>query len=229
MDDEINLLEYWQVIVKRKWLIIGLAFVCAFVALVYSLIEPKMYKATATLMLVDSGRGGLGSALSALSFLGGGSGAGGGASQLLPIVRSRALAEQVAEQIDRQKYFSKLLSNKKMTPDKIEQAIVSSLRGAIEAKSADLFELSIVWPEPLPAAELANIYVENLGRFLNSRSLNTNFQVIDPAVEPDAPFNKKTKLNAMIGLVLGLFIGIFIAFFMEYIEKASLASPLTSH
>ena len=62
MEDEINLLDYWRVVVKRRWLIVGLALVCAFSVLAYSLMQPRLYKATATIMPVDTGGGGLASA-----------------------------------------------------------------------------------------------------------------------------------------------------------------------
>ena len=63
MDDEINLLDYWRVVVKRRKLIISLTLICAIIALINSLMQPKLYKATANIMPVDSGGGGLSAAL----------------------------------------------------------------------------------------------------------------------------------------------------------------------
>lgn len=59
-DDEIDLLELWQAIYKRKWLISGLAFGLAFVLAAYSLTLPNKYKASVLMAPVSSGGGGLG-------------------------------------------------------------------------------------------------------------------------------------------------------------------------
>jgi uncharacterized protein involved in exopolysaccharide biosynthesis len=43
--------------------------------------------------------------------------------------------------------------------------------------------------------------------------------VIDEAIVPDKPINKKGKIDIMIGTVMGLFLGMFMAFFAEYWKK----------
>lgn len=45
--------------------------------------------------------------------------------------------------------------------------------------------------------------------------------IIDRAVVPEGPVNKKGKLNMIIGGVIGLFLGGFSAFFAEYWKKTS--------
>ena len=45
MSDEINLMDYIQVIRKRKWLIILGTIICMVVAGVVSLLMPKIYEA----------------------------------------------------------------------------------------------------------------------------------------------------------------------------------------
>jgi len=219
MDDEINLLDYWRVIVKRKWLIIGLTLICAFSALIYSRMQPKMYKATATIMPVDTGGGGLASALIAMPFLGN-VGGGGGEGKLIPILGSATLARQVAQDLDLKEYFPKLADNPNLDEEHKLICAVGSLKGAIEARrSGELLAVSVIWLEPEQAAKLANHYVDQLGKFLNMRSLNVNFQMIDPAVAPGRYFKPRIKKNVMLAGVLGLFMGVFIAFFWEYLEN----------
>lgn len=221
MEDEINLLDYWRVVVKRRKLIIWLTVAVVLTTLIYSLLQPKMYKATASIMVVDTGGGGLASALAAVPFLGGvGGGSGGGEGRLIPVLKSTALAKMVTQNLNLQELFPKLYQNVKLTEVEKMQSAAGSLQGAVEAKSVEgLLNVSIVWKEPKQAADLANRYVEQLGKFLNTRSLNVNFQVIDPAVAPLSKFKPKTKLNVMIGGILGLFTGVFIAFFLEYLEN----------
>ena len=47
--DEINLLNYWRVIVKRKVLIGGIVFIAIVASVIYSLILPKVYASTASI------------------------------------------------------------------------------------------------------------------------------------------------------------------------------------
>ena len=223
MDDEINLLEYWQVIVKRKWIIIAFALIFAVGALVNSLKQPKLYKATSTIMLVDNGGGGLASALSAFSFLGGSSGRGAEA-QLTPIINSRTLAEQVASHFDIKEVMpEKFLA--KVTDEAMQQRMMTGmLRGSVQPKSMDgLIYMTAVWREPEMAAKIANLYVKELGVFLNKRALNINFQVIDPPLVPRASYNRGVKKAVMMAFFLGLFCSVFIAFVLEYLENLSKA------
>ena len=50
-EDEINLYDYWKVIVRRKRLIIGLFLVAILVSAVISLLMPKIYRGEVTLKL----------------------------------------------------------------------------------------------------------------------------------------------------------------------------------
>src|SRR5690606_9817816 len=50
-DDEIDLLAYWRILVKRKWLVLGVLGTVVALALVATLMMPPVYRATATLQL----------------------------------------------------------------------------------------------------------------------------------------------------------------------------------
>lgn len=221
MDDEINLLDYWRVIVNRKWLIVGLAFVCALSAFIYSVRQPKFYRATATIMTVEGGGGGLVSALSAVPFLSGGSAGG----KLVPILKSKNLANKVAANVDLPAFFPNLLdnnSNSDNVNNLVKRSIVNSFRGAIQPSSSQgLLNITVIWHDPDQAAELANMYVKELGKFLNERSLNVNFHIIDIAIPPSSYFKPKPRATMLFGGGIGLFIGIFIAFLLQYLEKLS--------
>jgi succinoglycan biosynthesis transport protein ExoP len=49
--DEIDLLAYWQMLVKRRWLILGVVSTMVAMALIYTLLTPSTYRATALLQL----------------------------------------------------------------------------------------------------------------------------------------------------------------------------------
>jgi capsular exopolysaccharide synthesis family protein len=50
-DDEIDLLAYWQVLLKRRWLILGITASVLAAALLVTLLTPPVYRATATLQI----------------------------------------------------------------------------------------------------------------------------------------------------------------------------------
>ena len=49
-EDEINLLDYWRVIVKRKVLIGGIVFIAIVASVIYSLLLPPIYSSTASIL-----------------------------------------------------------------------------------------------------------------------------------------------------------------------------------
>jgi len=50
-EDEIDLLAYWRLLVKRRWLILGVLSVVVALALVRTLLTPSVYRATAVLQI----------------------------------------------------------------------------------------------------------------------------------------------------------------------------------
>ena len=50
-DDEIDLLAYWRILVKRRWLVLGVLGTVVAIALLVTLMMPPIYRATATLQI----------------------------------------------------------------------------------------------------------------------------------------------------------------------------------
>jgi hypothetical protein len=73
-EEEINLLDYWRVIWKRRLFIVSLAVVVMVGTIVYSLSQPNIYQASAIITPVSAkeGGGGAGGAMSALALQFGG-------------------------------------------------------------------------------------------------------------------------------------------------------------
>jgi len=92
-EDEIDLLEYWRIIWKRKWMIIGCSFLAAVLAAWVSLQKPNMYKAEVLLSPVSDGSSGGGMSLGGLgglASLAGISVSGGGSSETnLAVLKTR--------------------------------------------------------------------------------------------------------------------------------------------
>jgi uncharacterized protein involved in exopolysaccharide biosynthesis len=56
---------------------------------------------------------------------------------------------------------------------------------------------------------------------LNERSINTNFQVIDPAVPPERKFKPSIRQNLILAGAASLFLGLVLVFSREYWNNVS--------
>ncbi len=94
-DDEIDLLAYWRILVKRKWLVLGVLGTVVALALVATLMMPPIYRATAVLQIDRE-------ALQVMQVEGVGT-AEGAAPDFLQtqyeLLKSRSLAERVANEL----------------------------------------------------------------------------------------------------------------------------------
>src|SRR6056297_628271 len=120
-DDEIDLLELVGVLLRYKWLIIGLTGLAAVGVVVYSIISlslpadksplPNQYKASAVILINQDSGSGLSSIISSsglggLAGLAGVSGGGGGKGQLaVKLLGSRSIIDEIADEFDiRERY-----------------------------------------------------------------------------------------------------------------------------
>jgi uncharacterized protein involved in exopolysaccharide biosynthesis len=164
-DDEINLLDYWRVIWKYRWLIGILCSTSVLAALIFGLLSPKIYESRVTILSPrETGSGGLLSAL----------GAAGIAQQIagvsipslapnrdlfISVLKSRLMAKDVVERFDlKERYRIRTLQ------EAIEGAmgipnISATKEGLIEVKVADT--------DPKLAAEIANFYAEHLDNLVS--------------------------------------------------------------
>ncbi|NTV49335.1 MAG: lipopolysaccharide biosynthesis protein [Geobacteraceae bacterium] len=159
-EDEINLLELLQVLVRRRALIIRLTLAAAFLAVVYSLLLPNIYTATAKILppQKDSGGGTAAALLGQLGGLGGGLAAGlGGSSDLyLGILKSRSVADAVILRMD---LATELKNN---NPDLLRKAIAAMVK--FQAGKDGIITVTADHKDPRKAAMLAHTFVDELQR-----------------------------------------------------------------
>lgn len=156
-EDEISLAELFYIIWKRKILIITLFIIFVTVALIYSLLAPKIYEAKTVILLPQ--QSGSTSALSALA-------------QSLPIslgiplsstpsanmvaiLKSRSAAEYVFKKLKLDGYFKA-----KNYEDALEQ-LMKSIKVTTNDKE-NTITLTVEAKDPKLAADIANTYVEAL-------------------------------------------------------------------
>ena len=104
---EISLMDYFNIVWKRKKSIIITVFIVSVISIVVSLLLPKWYKATSVILSPSTEASPLGS-MSILSNLGMGGMVGGNENifRYLAILKSRALSESVVEKFDLQEHYS---------------------------------------------------------------------------------------------------------------------------
>jgi uncharacterized protein involved in exopolysaccharide biosynthesis len=229
MDDEINLLEYWNVLWRRKTMLIAVFFISVAATMVISLLLPKYYKSETVIMSSATESGGLGAALSAIPFAGALAGAAGiqtPADKIMVILKSRTVAEAVIRKFDLMKIFYedqwdgakgawKNPDDPPLLVDTIKK-LTSDVTSFSKSKEGAI-TISVEWKDPELAANIANYYISVLSGFLNEKSININIQVVDRAIVAERKSRPKIALNMALAGVMSMFMGVFIAFFLEFL------------
>ena len=159
-DEEINLLELLQVVVRRKRLIARFCGVAAVLAVVASLVLPSIYSATAKILPPQKETsGGLAAMLGqagGLAGLAAGIGFGGSADLYLGILKSRSVADGVIKRLD----LATVYTTK--TPDETRKALEKAVK--MQAGKDGIISITAENRDPKLAAALANAFVEELER-----------------------------------------------------------------
>lgn len=171
-DDEVNLLDYWRVIWKYKWLIGILCLTSVVAALIFSLLSPKIYESTATILMPKEGSGsGLLSVIGASSLaqqIGGIS-----IPSLTPnrdifigILKSRTIAQALVEQFELKDYYKS---------EHFEDAIESLQDDAtdISISKEGVIEIRVEDTDPKLAADIANAYTDRLDQLMTQFGTGT--------------------------------------------------------
>ena len=165
-NDEIDLREYLEVVLKR-WPIIALfAAGVAAVALVFSLLQKPVYEADATILIKSSGSGSSVSQFAGLASLAGinlGTG-GGDISDLIEVLQSNAVAAKVVENLklrERIKGWN--------DPGISERQLASAVQGMLAKPKprGNLVVLTAENNDPELAADIANGFADALSYYWN--------------------------------------------------------------
>lgn len=145
-DDEISLLDLFAVLLKRKWMIIGITFIAAVLVVIYSVISlklppeksylPNSYKVEANMLIRDAESSGgslSGTASAAASLLGldlGKSGSSSTSSLVLYLTKSNPFLDAIAEEFNLYEEFnfevSPIANTRKAISESIETKFDSS-------------------------------------------------------------------------------------------------------
>ncbi|MEE8431057.1 MAG: Wzz/FepE/Etk N-terminal domain-containing protein [Candidatus Desulfatibia sp.] len=167
-EDEINLLDLFQVVLKRKKMIAQIVGGAIILSVVYILLLPKIYTATARILPPQKASGGVSSLLSQaggmLGGLAGGLIGGGSSSDLyVGILKSRSVADNLIEKFDLQELYDQ----------KYREDIYKKLakRTSISVSRKDqIISVAVEARQPRRAADMANAYVQMLDKI--NRTVN---------------------------------------------------------
>ena len=230
-DDEINLLEYWNIIWRRKFTIIALCTVSVIATGVMSFQSPKYFKSETVIISSSSEAGGLGAALSSLplaGMLGGAAGIQTPADKIMVVLKSRTTAESVVRRFDLLKIFHEkqwdASNNAWKNPDKAPytsdaiKMLTTEVTKLTKSKEGAI-TIAVEWKDPKLAADIANYYVYALTEFMKDKSMNITIQTVDRAIPAERKSRPKIRQNIMLAGVTSLFIGVFVVFFLEFLSK----------
>ena len=136
--EEMDLRQYWEIIVKKRSVVAIVFAVTVLAVTVYSLLATPIYEAYATLMVRDSSAG-----VTSMLFEGLGGGGGGNTAQnYIQIMKSRRILEQVASTMGLEEDVSLASLEKAMTIQPVQ--------------GSDILKISMQSPDPEEAQTFVN-------------------------------------------------------------------------
>ena len=158
-ESRVDLLDYWRVIWKERRLVLSLSAGCSILALVVSLLMPKVYEATATILPpLDPNPSGILAAATGLSektlALGLPTSPATPIDLFRAMLSSQTLAEEIVKRFDLARHYGV----------EFEEDAVKNLRGNtdIDVSPQKLLKVTVAATNPKLAADLANAYVTGL-------------------------------------------------------------------
>ena len=176
-ETELNLVDYLKVLYRQKKMIMILVFSATLIILIYTLLSPKIYQATATLLpTMDHKDGGLGMDLAKVSQFASGfiSTPTTSTDLFLSMLKSRTMAEAVIDKFDLLNVYrikSRELAIRKLQADT-----------RISLSKEKVISIVVETPAPKLSADIANYYIEYLdllNRTLSTTSARRNRQFIE--------------------------------------------------
>lgn len=167
MENEINILDYWNVMMRWKKTIIGTVFVVTLLAICICLILPRVYRASALILPMGGPK-----PASILAALGGvldsRSSSSNPSNQIMVILKSITMNENIIKKYDlMKKIYEKdgKPPEKAPTMEKAVRNLMSMMFFAKDEKS-QIIEIRAEMNDPKMAAELVNTYVKELDKAL---------------------------------------------------------------
>lgn len=170
IEEEISILDYLQILVRWRKMIVGVVFVACLVAVVVSFLLPKGYTARATILPPEgrSPMSGLGALLSNSDLPIQGfrlPGFSSNSELFVQILSSRSIAERIIQQF----HLMNLYQTENL--DKTIEQLHRKAKFKIE--KAEVVSIEVEAPTPQLAADIANAFVHELDRFNRENNMTS--------------------------------------------------------
>jgi uncharacterized protein involved in exopolysaccharide biosynthesis len=214
-EDEINLLDYFIVLFKHKWLIIGMVFLAGLAAVFFSLSMINIYRSEATIIPRQEEKSATPPSIAILRGLGGmaeelaGLGSGGSLDKFEVVLKSRYLSQRI---VDKYKLMPRLfekdwdaekkawLINPAPTVQDAYKALMAMLTVSRNRKS-DVMTIKFDNKDPNFAKEMAAHYLTELSETLREETLKDakeNQRFLRRQLEQTPDTLMKEKISAML-------------------------------
>lgn len=199
MEEEISLVELFEVLKKRLSMIISLSLVGLILAATFTFfIATPKYSATTQLLVNQTTTNAEGIKVSDINTN----------VQMIntyrDIIKGPVILDEVAETLDLDLTVSQL-------SEKIE---------VVTQDSSQVFSLNVTNENPYTASDIANttasIFQDEVGNIMNVE----NVTIISEAIPNTNPVSPNNVLNLIIGLLLGAMLGVGAAFLFEFMDKS---------
>ncbi len=195
-EDEINLLDYWRVLMRYKWLIVVITLLSTTAAVIHALLADEVFESEVVFMPANEEGGGLSGmagqfgGLAALAGvnLGGG---GGKTEEALATLSSRAFTVEFINELELMPILYAGLWNaaakqwiptdKKEIPSewKAYKMFNDGIRKVSNDAATGMITLSISWGDPVLAAQWANALIEKLNAHQKASAVSEAEKSID--------------------------------------------------
>lgn len=194
-----ELKEYLDIIIKKKWLIILLPLIATMItAYVSFYIVDQVYEANTTLYIINKSSGSEFSIAYNDLLVG---------QQLVKdykeIVKSRRITSEVIEELELGNISSSMLS------EKINVNARNDTR---------LIEIKVQDSSPQTAVDIANKLAEVFTREIVNIMKVENISIVDTAQLPEHPIKPRPMMNIAVAFILGLLTALGISFIIEYLD-----------
>jgi len=197
LEEELDLYEIWQIVVKRWRLILAIPLIATVLSTAVSLfILTPQYQASTTLVVVKPTE----------------------TAQILfhDIQVSRQLVDTYREIA-----YSATVLNGTLTGLRLPYSL-AELREQVAVtavRNTEIINISATNPDPETARDIANEVAQVFTREVLAIYKVENVSVIDRAVIPEAPVSPRVPLNMAVAFVIGLFSAVSFAFLQTYLDK----------
>ena len=215
-DDEIDLIEIFKTLWKSKRLIIAITFIFILFSLIYALMAPKQYKATASFFIASENASM--SQLSGYASLLGVSSSSNMEGLIISVINSKSIKQKIAQNY-KQRYKNDIdifLKNQKHLGSNVDALVESFLISVIGLKDNfshntnknGLITLSFVSTEKDLTVLILNDYLDNIIEYNENLELSAEkniIKIIDAPQLPIFPYKPNKKIIVIVGFILGGF------------------------